>query len=224
MKNSKLHGILMLALAVSLVLAACTRSASNAPTPAETSIPAEGGPGIGQPLETDPTMAALGTQVAGSMTGTAVSLGVGGGAELTETAVAAVTQPPAETPTPQPTLPPPPTATPQGCPSPYTVKQGDWIYKIARECRVEPSAIIAANPGISPNFIRPGQQLNMPAAGATAVPPATPQACAGTYTVKQGDNLFRIAYNCGLTTEALARLNGIAFPYTIHTGDVIKYP
>ena len=221
MKNSKLHSILRLALLAGLALAACTRSASDAPAP--TGSPAAGatsGPGVGQPLETDPTMAALGTQVAGSMTGTAIALGTGGGA----TPAVVATQPLAATATPQPTVPPPATATSQGCSSPYTVKQGDWIYKIARDCKVEPSAILAANPGISPNLIKPGQQLNMPVAGATAVPPATPQACTGTHTVKQGENLFRIAYNCGLTTEQLARPNGIAFPYTIHPGDVIKFP
>ena len=225
MKKSKFHSTLMLALIVGLALAACTRPASTAPVPTET--PAGGGTpgiGIGQPIETDPTMAALGTQVAGSMTGTAVAMGVGGGAELTPAPGA--TLPPAvgDTPTPVPTLPPPPTPTPPGCPSPYTVKQGDWIYKIARDCHVEPSAIVAANPGINPNFISPGQQLNMPGAGATAVPPATPQACKGAYTVKQGDNLFRIAYNRGLTTEQLARLNGVVFPYTLHPGDVLKFP
>jgi LysM repeat protein len=64
----------------------------------------------------------------------------------------------------------------------------------------------------------------MPAAGATAVPPATPQACTGTHTVAQGENLFRIAYNCGFTTEELALFNGIAFPYVIHPGDVIRLP
>jgi LysM repeat protein len=113
-----------------------------------------------------------------------------------------------------------------GCPNPYTVKQGEWIYKIARDCNVEPSAIIALNSGINPDRIIPGQTLNMPPAGATAVPPATPlaTACSGTYTVRSGDNLWRIAYNCGLTVETLAAANGIPFPYTIYVGDVIRFP
>jgi LysM repeat protein len=136
------------------------------------------------------------------------------------------------TPTPVPPTPVPPagatTPAPAGaaCTNPYTVKQGDWIYKIARDCKVEPSAIIAVNPGINPNFIKPGQQLNMPTPGATPVPPATSQAqaCSGTYTVKSGNNLFRIAYNCGLTTEQMAAANGIKFPYTIYPGQVLKYP
>jgi len=112
------------------------------------------------------------------------------------------------------------------CPNPYTVKEGDWIYKIARDCKVEPSALVAANPGLNPDRITPGQQLVMPSVGAPAVPPATSQAvaCTGAYTVKVNDNLFRLAYNCGLTTERLAAINGIVYPYTIYVGQVIKFP
>jgi hypothetical protein len=42
--------------------------------------------------------------------------------------------------------------------------------------------------------------------------------------VKTGDNLFRIAYNCGLTTEGLAAFNGIPFPYTIYVGQLVRFP
>jgi LysM repeat protein len=201
-----------------LVLAACTRSAGGGPVPTATT-----GAGIIDGTgETDPTMAALGTTVASQLTQTAIAMGQGGGDGLAETPT---TAPPVETATPIPqatAMPVPPAAA--GCPSPYTVRQGDWIYKIARACQVEPSAIIALNPGINPNFIVPGQQLNMPAAGATAVPPATPQACTGSHTVVRGENLFRIAFNCGFTTEELALFNGIAFPYIIYPGNVIRFP
>jgi LysM repeat protein len=167
-------------------------------------------------------MAAIGTGIASQMTATAAAVLQPGGATPGSPTVV---NPTAVLPTPAPL---PSTATPipvaVGCANPYTVKQGDWIYKIARECQVEPSAIIALNPGINPNRIVPGQLLNMPPAGATAVPPATPQACTGTYTVRTGDNLFRIAYNCGLTTEQLASFNAIPFPYTIYVGQTIRYP
>jgi LysM repeat protein len=163
-----------------------------------------------------------GGQVAGVATQPAAETSVVAEASPTP-AAPAITETPAA---PVTTATPVPPAVGVGCPNPYTVKEGDWIYKIARDCNVEPSAIVALNPGINPNRIVPGQQLNMPAAGATAVPPATPlaQACTGTYTVKSGDNLFRIAYNCGLTTEKLAAFNAIPFPYTIYVGDVIKFP
>jgi LysM repeat protein len=107
------------------------------------------------------------------------------------------------------------------CPNPYVVKQGDWIYKIARECKVEPAAILAVNPGVNANFITPGQKLNMPS-GSAAQPSA--QACTGNYTVVKSDTLFNIAYRCGLTTEQLAAANGIRYPFVIHPGDVLKFP
>jgi LysM repeat protein len=221
-RNSAVVVLLMAA----LVVAACTRSASTGVVPTATTAP-QGVAGGNEPQPTD-AMNALGTALALNITQTAIAQSSTGGGETP--------QPPssgqlAVTPTPVPTtaVPPAAGATPTAgaaCTSPYTVKQGDWIYKIARDCKVTPSAIIAANPGISPNFIIPGQKLNLPTAGATSVPAATAQAqaCKGTYTVKSGDNLFRIAFNCGLTTEQMAAANGIAFPYIIHPGDVLKFP
>jgi LysM repeat protein len=215
-----------LLLAAAIVLAACTRSASTGTVPTATAG-AQTAPDV-SPGGAEPTdaMNALGTALAAQITQTAQAAGQAGG----QTPVAPGEVQP--TPIPPTTQAPPPGATtpaPAGttaCPNPYTVKQGEWIYKIARDCKVEPSAIIAANPGINPNVIKPGQQLNMPAAGATAVPPATSQAqaCSGSYTVKSGDNLFRIAYNCGLTTEQLAAVNGVRFPYTIYPGQVLRFP
>jgi len=210
-----------------LVLAACTRSATNintVPTETPLSNSPDGGGGGGLETQQDPTMAALGTairmtQTAQALAGSGGDGGSGGAGELETPTPTFV--PPIETPTP---LPPPATATSVGCPNPYTVKQGDWIYQIARNCQVDPSAIVAANPGINPNFISPGQQLNMPAPGTGPVPPATAAACTGTHTVVRGENLFRIAYNCGYKTEQLAAANSIPYPYTIYPGQILKFP
>ncbi len=227
MKLSKLAIISLLLLG--LALAACTRQASTATVP--TSPP-------GQPTTSaaeDPTMAAVRQTAAVLATEAAVETqaataqGVEAQATPTEAGAKEV---PSETPaavaTPAPTVASPtaaatpvPTAVPAaGCPNPYTVKLGDWIYKIARQCGVDPKAIIAANPGINPNFIIPDQKLNMPAGG-TAVQPA---ACTGNYTVVKGDTLFSVAYRCGLTTAELAAPNGLSYPYVIHPGDVLKFP
>ena len=232
----------VLVLLIGLALAACTRSVNPTTVPEATTAPS--GEGGGDETSAAPdsevaTMNAVSTAVAEKSTATAEAKGnVAESTASTERA----------TPTPEPAqgtpaesvitptvasaqATPVATATPvpavgAACPNPYTVKEGDWLYKIARDCKVEPSALIAANPGINPNRIAPGQKLTMPGAGATAVPPATPQAqaCSGSYTVKSGDNLFRIAYNCGLTTEQLAAANGIRFPYTIYPAQVIKFP
>jgi LysM repeat protein len=210
-----------------LVITACTRSATSGNVPTETPAvnnpDGSGGGDGGGGLETqqDPTMAALGTAIRMTQTAQAQASGGGGGgggeiATPTPTFAA-----PFETPTP---LPPTATPTSVGCPNPYTVQKGDWIYQIARNCKVDPSAIVAANPGINPNFISPGQQLNMPGPGTGPVPPATAAACTGTHTVVRNENLFRIAYNCGLKTEQLAAFNSIPFPYTIYPGQILRFP
>lgn len=216
-------------LLVGLALAACTRSATNIGNVPPSATPLPGGSdggGGGLVTQQDPTMAALGTAIRMTQTAQALAAsGAGGGGEV-ETPTPTFSSLSLETPTP---LPPTATVTVAvavggGCPNPYTVKQGEWIYQIARTCQVDPSAIIAANPGINPNFIQPGQQLNMPAPGTGPVPPATAIACTGTHTVVKGENLFRIAYNCGLTTEQLAAFNSIPYPYTIYTGQILRFP
>lgn len=232
----------VLVLLIGLALAACTRSVNPTTVPVATTAPSGEGGGnetIAAPDSEVATMNAVSTSVAQKTTATAEAKS--NVSESTASAeVATATPEPAQgTPAESVITPtvgsaqttPVPTATPAPvagavCPNPYTVKEGDWLYKIARDCKVEPSALIAANPNINPNRIAPGQQLTMPSTSATAVPPATPQAqaCTGSYTVKSGDNLFRIAYNCGLTTEQLAAANGIRFPYTIYPAQVIKFP
>jgi tetratricopeptide (TPR) repeat protein len=45
---------------------------------------------------------------------------------------------------------------------PYVVKQGDSPYSIARRNGVKLDALMAANPGIDPRRLRPGQTLTLP--------------------------------------------------------------
>ena len=47
---------------------------------------------------------------------------------------------------------------------PYTIKAGDTFYSIANGNRDQINAIEAANPGVDPNNLQPGQQINMPSA------------------------------------------------------------
>jgi len=71
----------------------------------------------------------------------------------------------------------------QACASPYTVVSGDTLWGISRKCGTTVAAIQAANPGINPNLIHIGQQINLtggapaaPAAPALPVAPAAPPA------------------------------------------------
>jgi LysM repeat protein len=241
-----------------LLLAACTRSATTATVP--TAGPTGGvssTEGLTTPSDQDATMAAIGTQVAGQLTQTAVASGAGGGQEQTPgapgaTAPAGATPAPGTTPAapgitdtqaaqpgqssdtpaaPGATVPAQPadTSTPvpavgTPCPNPYTVQAGDWIYKIARNCNVAVSALIAANPNINPSYISPGQQLNMPAAGTTGAGGDPPAACSGPHTVVTGESLYKISFTCGLTVEQLAAANNIVYPYTIYVGQQLNIP
>ncbi len=56
-------------------------------------------------------------------------------------------------------------------PTKYTVQEGDWIYKIARQFGVSSDAIVAANPGIKPSVLTPGQVLTIPGPNGTNPPP-----------------------------------------------------
>ncbi len=233
-----------------LLLAACTRSATTATVP--TAGPTGGvssTEGLTTPSDQDATMAAIGTQVAGQLTQTAVASGAGGGQEQTpgapSTAAPGTTagapgatdtqaaQPGQATDTPAPgatapalpaatSTPVPAVSTP--CPNPYTVQAGDWIYKIARNCNVSVSALIAANPNINPNVLSPGQQLNMPGPGATPAGGDPQAGCHGPHTVVTGETLYRISFACGLTVEQLAAANNITYPYTIYIGQVLNLP
>jgi LysM repeat protein len=232
-----------------LVLAACTRSANpSSALPTATTGAGDATAHVPSGLsEEEATFAAVGTQVAGSLTATAAALmGSGAGGEAVTPGVPLPTTDPGLLPTAVPgslpTVPPAVVATatpiPQpaattapavACPNPYTVQQGEWIYAIARKCGLSAQAIIAANPGIDPHRLSPGQVINLPAPGTVpGVPAATaaPAAgCTGTYTVITGDTLWRIATRCGFTVEQLAALNGIPYPYSsINVGQVLRFP
>jgi len=220
----------MCVLVVGLSLAACTRQASTQPVP--TNPPAQSTTGA-----EDPTMAAVRLTAAVRATEAVAETETAQPAEGTPqetpqpvdlTAQAGVATPeatevaPADTVTPEAPVATATTAA-AACPNPYIVQQGDWIYKIARTCQVDPKALLAANAGINPNFLTPGQKLNIPGAAGGTTQGAS-QACTGTYTVVGGDTLYSIAYRCGLTTEQLATANNISYPFVIHIGDVLKFP
>ncbi len=217
-----------------LVVAACTRSATN-----NTALPptaTTGGAGISDGQPTIDQMDIFSTQLSADLTQTMVAA-VGGAAATpglpgdmtvvaplptTEPGVVATAAPPVlvatATPIPQPVSPTMPAIA--GCPNPYTVQQGEWLYKIARQCGIDPMALIAANPYINPNRVDPGQVLNLPAA-----PAAGGGTCTGSYTVQIGDTMFRIASRCGLdVTQLIARNPGIPNPALIYPGDVIQFP
>lgn len=119
------------------------------------------------------------------------------------------------------------------CANPYTVQAGEWFYAIARKCGVTPQALLAANPGMNPSILVPGQQLNMPGGGSSQpqqppssggqAPPSS-GSCASPYTVRSGDTLNSIARACGTTAAALQQANSIPAPDYIFPGQQLIIP
>ena len=50
----------------------------------------------------------------------------------------------------------------ESCKPHYTVRPGDWVYKIGRRCNIHPYAIIYANNLYYPYWLHPGQYLYLP--------------------------------------------------------------
>lgn len=222
-KNRQLSVAVLMVLGAALVLAACTRSAETAVVPTAAEGIGGGGEGVDQAATDAFVMNMNATLIAGNTQTAVAILGVGGGGEGQPGGIASSTPTPpliilsTATPVPVATTPVP------ANPSQYTVKAGDWLYKIARDFGVTPQALIAANPQINPNAIlQPGTVLNIP--GAVLSGTGGGDSGGKTYTVKLGDNLFRIGLNNGTTYQKLAELNAIAPPYTVFVGQVIKLP
>lgn len=138
------------------------------------------------------------------------------------TVIITATIAPAPTSTPTPAA--PPTA-----PGTYTVQWGDTLNKIAQKSGATTQAIVAANPGLNPNYIVPGQVLVIPAPGGAGTPvpttgPVQPAACTPTYTVQRGDWFYAIARRFGVSVPALIQANPSANSNVVYPGQVLNIP
>ena len=101
----------------------------------------------------------------------------------------------------------------------YTVKRGDTLSKIAGLYGVTVEQIVQLNNIQNPNLIYPGQVLQI----TTSDKPNTEPTSTTTtyYTVKRGDNLWRISRRFGTTISSIVELNNIQNPNLIYPGQVL---
>jgi LysM repeat protein len=112
----------------------------------------------------------------------------------------------------------------------YAVQPGDTLTRIAQRNGVTVQALMSANGIYNPNHIYVGQRLSIPGSSGstssdnspTSLAPQAVAASGGTYTVRAGDSLEKIARWFGTTAGALAQLNGIVNPSTIYPGQVLR--
>ena len=153
---------------------------------------------------------------------------------------------PSPTATPKPTKAPEktpkPTANPTKTPKPteppsnqnttsYTVQAGDHLMKIASQLNLDWTQIAALNNLTWPYILYPGQNLILPggAGGSASVqhtpePTVKPQESQETYTVQRGEHLMQIARKLELSWTAIAQMNNLWPPYTLHPGQVLTLP
>jgi LysM repeat protein len=121
----------------------------------------------------------------------------------------------------------PPTAVVQQ-PGTHVVQPGENLFRIALRYDTTVAAIARANNITNPSLLSVGQTLTIPSGNGgsdTPTAPTTPgRACSITYTVRPGDNLFRIALRHNQSQAYLAQVNGITNPAMIRVGQVICIP
>lgn len=109
----------------------------------------------------------------------------------------------------------------------YRVRQGDTLEKIARRNGTTVNQLCKLN-GISRNkTLHPGDQLRVNGSASKSSQgnrntQKSPKKGSSTYTVRNGDNLYRIATNNGLSVKELCRLNGLKETSTIRPGQKLK--
>jgi LysM repeat protein len=115
----------------------------------------------------------------------------------------------------------------------YTVEKGDSLWSIARKNGVSVSALLETNGLNRSSVLKPGQSLKIPAAttapvaGSASAASSTEEtivpAKEGSYTVKAGDSLAKIAKANHVSVRALKTANHLHSD-TVHVGETLKIP
>ncbi len=99
----------------------------------------------------------------------------------------------------------------------HVVKEGEWVWKIARYYNVDPQTLIVLNKLLPPYDVKPGQQLIIPADA-----PAFPKGV--EHVVASNETLYSIARHYGTTVEKIAAANDIKDPNQIKIGQKLTIP
>jgi membrane-bound lytic murein transglycosylase D len=109
----------------------------------------------------------------------------------------------------------------------YLVRQGDTIWSIAKQFKVEPSSLLKANGLKGSSTLKVGQKLFVPDVGSVETRVAKEQADAVrkdlvSYKVQPGDSLWGIAKRFGVTPVELQSWNKLAKNSHLRPGDQLK--
>lgn len=148
---------------------------------------------------------------------------------MTQTAVAKAVQTeetevvPTPTNTPEPTeVIPVPTVTK---PAEYTLKDGEFLFCIARRFNVNPEDLLEVNGITEGELLSPGTEIQIPQTGTWPGESRTLQPHPTTHIVTAGDTVYSIACEYGdVTPEAIIAVNQLEEPYDLTAGQTLQIP
>ncbi len=106
----------------------------------------------------------------------------------------------------------------------HDVKKGETLYGVAKKYGISVDRLIALNPSAR-DGIKSGDRLVIMQENAESPQPVTHVShTGGTHTISQGETLYRIAVNNGITVEQLLAANPELDAYNYSEGIVINIP
>ncbi|MCY4107482.1 MAG: LysM peptidoglycan-binding domain-containing protein [Chloroflexi bacterium] len=116
------------------------------------------------------------------------------------------------------------TPTPTPLPEIHVVQAGETLSQIAGLYGLTAESIAAKNRLDDPNAILAGQRLVLPQPDETFTPVDGGGQAEDEYVVQEGDTLYAIAQEFGLSVEALAEANDIEDQSQLFVGTTLKIP
>lgn len=225
--NKKILTLVLVITLISLVLSACTRSATSKNTTGGTAT-AE----IPFPVGTLDTSAQL-TEIV-KQTQNSISTPIVPTVKVPQVNTPVVaptiaglpTSAVAPTSAPRPAATKPPVILPTlSRPKTYTIQHGEWPICIARRYNLDLNSLLEANNLNMNSSPDPGTVLVIPQSGTWTSGDRALKAHPASYTVLSGDTINSIACKYGdVDPLAIATTNNLASPYTLNVGSVIQVP
>ncbi|NWF64983.1 MAG: LysM peptidoglycan-binding domain-containing protein [Chloroflexi bacterium] len=103
----------------------------------------------------------------------------------------------------------------------HTVREGEWLWQLARCYGTDPVQTVSANPQLGVNSdLKAGMVVNIPNAGSKGTVHAPPELCVALHTVQSGDTWVSIAQKYNVDMGFLQYVNA----NTLTTGKTVKVP